>query len=185
VLVDQLVKAATSSTKFQPVALRCLVDICKAASRAPYKRDLPLRALAMDITHEIKVRLLLSIRTSSDRAFQSNLLKFPGQRPFWESMNPIDPAIYADALAMLWRFLPEAESMQIFEACLQPDKSHAVKLCAVAAMHTLARDVTSLCLSRNWLLIRYISHRLSSSPNSNRHTSCGRGSAFGFASCSW
>jgi hypothetical protein len=55
-LVEQLIKAAFSPVPRQAMAaLRCLIDIGKAASRATFKRDVPLRTLALDITHSIQV----------------------------------------------------------------------------------------------------------------------------------
>jgi hypothetical protein len=49
--------------------------------------------------------------------------------------------MYADALVILWRFQPEVESIKLFRECLLAERSDAVKICAVTAMHTLAREV--------------------------------------------
>jgi hypothetical protein len=71
---------------------------------------------------------------------QNALLNHPGRRPFWESNDEIDVGIYSDAFVMLWRFLPEHESLPVFHTCLQAERSDAVKLCVVAGMQTLARE---------------------------------------------
>jgi hypothetical protein len=73
---------------------------------------------------------------------QNAVTKHSAGRPFWESTEDIDVAIFADALVMLWRFLPEVESIELFRSCLLPERSDAVKLCAITAMHTLAHDVS-------------------------------------------
>jgi hypothetical protein len=60
-LIEQLTKMAhklsSPHVRLAPIAFRCLLDLCKAASRAPLKpgQELPLRGLAIDIIHEIKV----------------------------------------------------------------------------------------------------------------------------------
>lgn len=72
------------------------------------------------------------------------LFKSSGQRPFWESSGEIDVAMYADALVLMWRFFAHSEAISLFRICLLPERSDAVKLCAVTAMHTLAREVRPL-----------------------------------------
>lgn len=54
-LVDSLVKGTSSSNpRIASVALRCLLDIGKAASRVG-SRETPLQSFAYDIAHEIHV----------------------------------------------------------------------------------------------------------------------------------
>ncbi|KAH0828799.1 hypothetical protein J3R83DRAFT_3247 [Lanmaoa asiatica] len=56
--------------------------------------ELPLRHLAMDIAHEIKMAILGGVK----------------QTPFWDSFDKIDIGTYAEALVAVFRFLPEDES---------------------------------------------------------------------------
>ena len=69
------------------------------------------------------------------------LLKWTKDRPFWECPDDIDVAMLSDAMAALYRFLPEEESIPIFQQCVEPDRSEAVKICAVKACLTLIVDV--------------------------------------------
>jgi hypothetical protein len=55
VLVETLIKTVSNVREHSMLALRCLLDIGKAASRATFQRDVPLRTLALDIAHEIHV----------------------------------------------------------------------------------------------------------------------------------
>jgi len=54
-LVESFFKHMHSASSFAPTAFRCLIDICKAAARARPNQDLPLRSLASDVAHEIRV----------------------------------------------------------------------------------------------------------------------------------
>lgn len=53
--------------------------------------------------------------------------------------------LYAQALTMVFRFLPEEDSLQLFEECLAPERSEAVKLCAIRACLTLIQEVLTIC----------------------------------------
>jgi neurofibromin 1 len=53
----------------------------------------------------------------------------------------IDVSLYAQALTMIFRFLPEEDSISLFSECLLPERSDAVKLCAVRACLTLVQEV--------------------------------------------
>ena len=41
---------------------------------------------------------------------------------------PIDVAFYADVMIALSRFLPEEEAVNMIMECLEPERSHAVKM---------------------------------------------------------
>ncbi len=69
------------------------------------------------------------------------LLKW-NNKPFWECPDEIDVALMSDAMAALYRFLPEEESLHIFAQCVEPERSEAVKLCVVKACLTLIVDVS-------------------------------------------
>ncbi len=71
------------------------------------------------------------------------LLKWTKDRPFWECPDDIDVAMLADVMAALYRFLPEEESIPIFQRCVEPERSEAVKICAVKACLTLIVDVSA------------------------------------------
>jgi hypothetical protein len=110
--------------------------------------DLPLKSIAYDITHEVKVSLhicnlscLELIRVFS--RFQSALWKNSLQKPFWDSGEEIDVELYTHALVVVYLFLPEDESVPLFLACLEPERSCAVKICVVKACLILSTEVCS------------------------------------------
>lgn len=69
------------------------------------------------------------------------IMKWTKDRPFWECPDEIDVAMLADVMVALYRFLPEDESIPIFTQCCEPERSEAVKICAVKACLTLVVDV--------------------------------------------
>ena len=82
------------------------------------------------------------------------LLKWSKDRPFWESTEEIDVAVLADVLAALYRFLPNDESLPIFQQCLEPEKSEAVKICVIKACLSLILDVGTSTYEHNMVLMR-------------------------------
>ncbi|RPD66792.1 hypothetical protein L226DRAFT_452976 [Lentinus tigrinus ALCF2SS1-7] len=127
-ITELMMKNLTYSSKFSEVAIVCAVDICRAASRVrPHpdgENEAPLIATAFDVAHELKM----------------TLLKWTKERPFWECPDEIDVAMLSDVMAALYRFLPEEESLSIFLQCVEPERSEAVKICAVKACLTLIVD---------------------------------------------
>jgi hypothetical protein len=60
ILVGGLVKNTFSNqNRLSAVALRCLLDIGKAASTINMKGEIPIRGLAFDLAHEVKVEKYL------------------------------------------------------------------------------------------------------------------------------
>ncbi|KAI0371618.1 hypothetical protein BV20DRAFT_1017123 [Pilatotrama ljubarskyi] len=117
---ELLLKNLAYGSKYGEVASVCAIDICRAASRVRPPDDdseVPLISTASDLAHELKV----------------TLLKWTKDRPFWECPDEIDVAMIADALAAIYRFSPEEESIPIFRQCLEPERSEAVKICVVKA----------------------------------------------------
>ncbi|GLB34218.1 putative GTPase-activator protein for Ras-like GTPases [Lyophyllum shimeji] len=121
---ETVVKHATGNTKLSDMALVCLVDICRAATYANPDTETPLRMVAFDVAHEIK----------------HALSSVPTRKPFWESDDEIDVAMYAEALVAVFRFLPEEDALSLFSTCVEPERSEAVKLCAVRACLTLVQE---------------------------------------------
>ncbi|KAA1466679.1 hypothetical protein DENSPDRAFT_831556 [Dentipellis sp. KUC8613] len=121
---DHLMKNATSSSKYRDVAIVCALDMCRGAMRVRPDGEVPLRMMALDIVHDIK----------------DVLLKYDNQRPFWESSEEIDVAMFADALVTCYRLSGPEQALQVFRVCLEPERSHAVKLCAVKACLTLSAE---------------------------------------------
>lgn len=82
---------------------------------------------------------------------QLTLAKWGGyQKPFWECPDEIDVGLVADALATIYRFLSEEESIPIIRQALQPEMSDAVKISAIKACITLITEVgccMHFCLS--------------------------------------
>ncbi|KAF7335246.1 hypothetical protein MSAN_02335100 [Mycena sanguinolenta] len=111
---EDMSRRAQTASKLSEVALVCLIDVCRMSSRVQPEGEVPLRLLAYDIAPEIKSALRHPVNT--------------GQKPFWD-FEEIDVAVYAQALTMIFRFLPEEDSLPLFEECLQPERSEAVKLC--------------------------------------------------------
>jgi neurofibromin 1 len=64
-----------------------------------------------------------------------------GRKAFWDSIDEIDVALYADALCGVFRFLPEEDSVPLFMECMEPERSDAVKTCVVRASLTLSQEV--------------------------------------------
>lgn len=62
------------------------------------------------------------------------------RKPFWESYDDIDVALYADALVAIFRFLPLEDSGPLFKICLEPERSEPVKTCVIRACLTLVQD---------------------------------------------
>jgi len=62
-------------------------------------------------------------------------------RPFWESDDEIDVGIISDILVVIYRYIPEEESIPIFQTCLDQSQSCAVKMCAVRALTLLSIEV--------------------------------------------
>ena len=50
-----IAKRSFSHSKFSEVALTCAVDVCRAAAYIDPEGDVPLRLVASDIAHEIRV----------------------------------------------------------------------------------------------------------------------------------
>lgn len=79
-------------------------------------------------------------------ASQSVLGKWGGSptapKAFWESPDEIDVALIADALATIFRFLPQNDSVPIIMQALQPEMSDAVKISAIKACITLVTEVS-------------------------------------------
>ena len=62
------------------------------------------------------------------------------RKPFWESHDDIDIALYADALVAVFRFLPLDDSKELFRICFEPERSEPVKTCVARACLTLTQD---------------------------------------------
>ncbi|KAJ7724736.1 hypothetical protein DFH07DRAFT_1066990 [Mycena maculata] len=131
---EEVMRHSQIHSKLTEVALVCAIDMTRVASRVQPEGDVPLRLLAFDLTAEMKS----AIRHPSGS----------GQKPFWDS-DEIDVSLYAQALAMIYRFLPEEDSLTLFEECLLPDRSDAAKLCAVRACLTLVQEAPRLPWQRS------------------------------------
>ncbi|KAI9574812.1 hypothetical protein HD554DRAFT_2201766 [Boletus coccyginus] len=126
--VEDLVRHVNTHSKLSDVAFVCAIDMCRAGFRISPEGELPLRHLATDIAHEIKVTILAGVK----------------QKPFWDSFDEIDIGTYAEALVAVFRFLPEDEGVPLFVACLEPERADAVKICAIKAASILATEAARL-----------------------------------------
>lgn len=59
--VDAVNKHITNNSKLSEVALACVVDLCRCAAYIYPEGDVPLRIVAADVAHDIKVRNTLAI----------------------------------------------------------------------------------------------------------------------------
>lgn len=140
-------KHVNNFSKLSEVALACVVDLCRAAAYIdPEAGDVPLRIVAVDIAHDIKAskkkkKVILIVKSLFNTFLQQALLNGGYHRkPFWESYDDIDLALYADALVAIFRFLPVEDSTQLFQQCSEPERSEPVKTCAIRACVTLVQD---------------------------------------------
>lgn len=62
---EDLLKHATGNSKLSEVALVCLLDMCRAATHVKPEDEVPLRMIAFDIAHEIKVSFISLPRISA------------------------------------------------------------------------------------------------------------------------
>ncbi|TFK62722.1 hypothetical protein BDN72DRAFT_964371 [Pluteus cervinus] len=125
---EDVMKHANSNSKLAEVALVCALDMCRAATHVRPEGEVPLRLLAYDIAHELKSVLSLSST----------------KKPFWESYEEIDVAMYAEAMVSIFRFLPLEDSIPLFTVCVEPERSEAVKTCATRACLTLVQEAPRL-----------------------------------------
>jgi neurofibromin 1 len=140
---EDVLKHATGNSKLSDVALVCLLDMCRAATYVKPDGEVPLRMIAFDIAHEIKVCLYnsqLGQLGCKHFSTQVSLSSSHTRKPFWESSDEIDIAMYAEALVAIYRFLSEEDALSLFSVCVEPERSEAVKTCAVRACLTLAEE---------------------------------------------
>lgn len=52
--------------------------------------------------------------------------------------------MYAEAMVAVFRFLPLEDSLPLFAICVEPERSEAVKTCAVRACLTLTQEVSRI-----------------------------------------
>ncbi|KAF7432844.1 Ras GTPase activating protein ira2 [Pleurotus ostreatus] len=121
---EDILKHANTGSRLDEIAVVCALDMCRAASRIHNDGEYTLRVIANDIAHEIKGSLW--------HTFQ--------RKPFWETFEEVDIAIFSEALVAVFRFCSEEDALQIFSACLEPERSDAVKTIAVRACLILALE---------------------------------------------
>ncbi|KAJ7620066.1 hypothetical protein FB45DRAFT_146957 [Roridomyces roridus] len=125
---EDIIRHSQLPSRLSETALVCAVDVCRVASRIQPEGEVPVRLIAFDLAPELKSSLRHSMN---------------GQKPFWD-MDEIDVPLYASALVGIFRFLPEEDSLPLFEECLLPERSDAVKLTVVRACVTLVQEATLL-----------------------------------------
>ena len=140
-----LTKIMETRSKYLDTALTCLLDFARGAIRAEDVGE-PLM-YAVDIAHELKassIHQLMQTNFSQHcliSSFQRYLMAYHSLRPFWESDDEIDVGIISDILVVIFRYIPEEESIPIFQMCLDQSRSCAVKMCAVRALTLLSIEV--------------------------------------------
>ncbi|KAK0461601.1 uncharacterized protein EV420DRAFT_1526161 [Desarmillaria tabescens] len=125
--LEDIRRQISTQARLRDLGLVCALDICRAAMYIDSRdnEEVPLRLLANDIIHDIK----------------SDLFHNTATKPFWDPQHEsLDISLYADVLVFIFRFLSEEESLPLFKACVEPDKSEAVKICVVRACKTLYEE---------------------------------------------
>ncbi|KAF9067659.1 hypothetical protein BDP27DRAFT_1225535 [Rhodocollybia butyracea] len=129
---EDLLRQSSATSKLGLSSMACATDICRAAMHIkPSEDDVPLQMLATDVAHEIKARIWN-----------------PTRKPFWEYSEDVNVPLWAEALVSVYRFLPREDSDMLFMACLEPERSEAVKLCAVRACLTLLQEESTFTWQR-------------------------------------
>ncbi|KAF8524568.1 hypothetical protein BU17DRAFT_84597 [Hysterangium stoloniferum] len=123
-LLEQLHGALTTPSKLgdlSDLVIMCYNEICRAAFHFPSNatESIVLRSLAPDLADELKRRIINP--------------PLP-LRPFFDSIEPINVNLYADALVVILRYHPVIALNNVLPLCLEPDRSAAVKLCVVRAL---------------------------------------------------
>lgn len=157
---EDILKHCNTATKLTETAIQCALDLCRAAAKVKVEDDaeVTICEIAGDVAHEIKVGLW------------SNEKK----KPFWESEESIDVAMFSEVLVAVYRFLDPEEGMALFCLCLDPERSEAVKTCAVRACLILALEVRTptFCIPILYIMTQLLSHRPTSSPGRAQQMRC-------------
>ncbi|KAK0207040.1 hypothetical protein DFS33DRAFT_1318594 [Desarmillaria ectypa] len=125
--LEDIRRQISTQARLRELGLVCALDVCRAAMYIDPRdnEEVPLRLLAYDIIHELKSDLFHNTMT----------------KPFWDPQHEsLDISLYADVLVFIFRFLSEEESLPLFKACVEPEKSEAVKICVVRACKTLYEE---------------------------------------------
>lgn len=134
--LEDIRRQISTQARLRELGLVCALDICRAAMYIDPRgnEEVPLRLLAYDIIHEIK----------------SDLFHNTATKPFWDPQHEfLDISLYADVLVFIFRFLSEEESLPLFKACVEPEKSEAVKICIVRACKTLYQESSKFSWQRS------------------------------------
>ncbi|KAH9948737.1 hypothetical protein B0H21DRAFT_787622 [Amylocystis lapponica] len=113
----------TVKSPFTDVGIICALDVCRAAFRLRPEEgpETTLQSMANNFVDVLK----------------GKLSEWNGSKPFWECPDEIDVAMIADILVTLYRFKSAEVSVPLFALCLEPERSNAVKICALKAIMTL------------------------------------------------
>ncbi|KAI0080777.1 hypothetical protein K474DRAFT_1717515 [Panus rudis PR-1116 ss-1] len=125
---EAIIRAMNQSSRTTEIAMICALDICRTASRvAPQEgiHDVPLLTIAREIASDVRTRLM----------------KWVEGYGFWMSRDDIDVGLMGDALVTIYRFLDQEKTIELFERCLEPQQSDAVKICVIKALITLISEV--------------------------------------------
>ena len=100
-------------------------------------------------------------------------MTYRNQKPFWESDEEIDVGIISDILVVIHRYIPEDDSISVFQTCLEQSQSCAVKMCAVRALTLLSIEVARVnFLTRYWAHIPYSEAQVTLAAFIDKSTGC-------------
>ncbi|KAH8826519.1 hypothetical protein DL96DRAFT_1529897 [Flagelloscypha sp. PMI_526] len=137
-------RTLTSNAVLSETALVCGLDICRAAALLPSRQggagngdEVRLRMLATDITPSIQLLLAPSVTQPSSAggtpSVSSPAATSTSQRAFWDRSDEIDVLLYAAILSHIYIFSSQSDSIPFILSFLEPERSDAVKTCAVLA----------------------------------------------------
>ncbi|KAF9266130.1 hypothetical protein L218DRAFT_1016740 [Marasmius fiardii PR-910] len=124
--MEDLKRGKEHNPKLADVVLQCGNDVCRAAMCVqPGLEEVPLCMLAYDIAHE-------------NKSYVWN----PSRKNIWDNVEEIDIALFAECLVSIFRFVPEQDALEVFSACLEPERADAVKTATIRACLTLVQEAS-------------------------------------------
>ncbi|KAL0070247.1 Ras GTPase activating protein ira2 [Marasmius tenuissimus] len=126
---EEVRKSRDGNPKLSEVSLQCANDICRAAINVKPGRpdeEVSLCMLAYDVAHETK-------------GYMWN----PTQKHLWDNVEEVDIALFAESLVSVFRFVSEQDALELFAACLEPERADVVKTATIRACLTLVQEAAS------------------------------------------
>ncbi|KAL0576959.1 Ras GTPase activating protein ira2 [Marasmius crinis-equi] len=127
--IEEVRKSREGNPKLAEVCMQTANDVCRAAINVKpgnSGEELPLCMLAYDVAHETR-----------------SYLWNPSQKHIWDNLEEMDIALLAESLVGVFRFVSEQDALELFAACLEPERADVVKTAAIRACLTLVQEAAS------------------------------------------